>query len=68
MLLDEVVVRVNTEYTIEEVACIFYLAQKSWVKAGHDEEKSFDELSLMCYERFNEEFFNLKEKPKFIYI
>lgn len=55
-------------YTIEEVAAIFYLARKGWIKAGHKEEKPFDDLSLMCYERFKDEFLNLEEAPKFHYI
>lgn len=56
-----------SEYTIEELAAIFYLAKKGWIKAGHDEEKSYDELALMFYDRLkDEDLFNVK--PEFYYI
>ncbi len=56
-----------SEYTIEELAAIFYLAKKGYIKAGHDEEKAYDELALQFYDRFkNEESFNVK--PEFYYI
>jgi hypothetical protein len=56
-----------SEYTIEEISATFYLAQKGWIKAGHEEEKPFDELSLMFCDRFNKEFFGLKNSPQFYY-
>ncbi|MBI2436922.1 MAG: hypothetical protein HYV41_04250 [Candidatus Magasanikbacteria bacterium] len=56
-----------SEYTIEELVAIFYLAKKGYIKAGHDEEKPYDELALMFYERFKEEeSFNVQ--PEFYYI
>ena len=57
-----------SEYTIAEVAATFYLARQGWIKAGHEEEKPFDELSLMCYERFKDEFLKLKNPPEFYYV
>jgi hypothetical protein len=57
-----------SEYTIEEVAATFYLAQKGWIKAGHAEEKPFDQLSLIFFERFNKEFLSLEKLPEFYYI
>lgn len=57
-----------SEYTLEEIAATFYLAKKNWIKAGHEEEKSYDELTVMCYERFNKELINLPKPPEFLYI
>ena len=57
-----------SEYTLEEVAATLYLSKKGWVKAGHDEEKPFDDLTLMCYERFNDEFLHMQHKPEFYYL
>lgn len=56
-----------SEYTIEELAAIFYLAKKDWVKAGHNEEKPYDELATLFFERLkNDNKFNIK--PEFYYI
>lgn len=56
-----------SEYTIEELAAIFYLAKKDWIKAGHDEEKPYDDLAMMFFERLeNDNKFNIK--PEFYYI
>ena len=57
-----------SEYTLEEVAAIFYLAKKDWIKAGHEEEKPFDELSEIFYHRFNADFLKLNKKPEFYYL
>jgi hypothetical protein len=57
-----------SEYTLEEVAATFYLSGKNYIKAGHEEEKPFDELSQMCYERFSNEFIELKKPLEFYYI
>ncbi len=56
-----------SEYTIEEIAAIFYFAKKGWIKAGHEEEKPFDELSMLFYERFNNDFLKLEKAPEFYY-
>lgn len=53
-------------YALEEVAATLYLAQKGWVKAGHEEEKAYDELSTLCYERLGKEL-SLTEKPSYYY-
>ncbi|MEK7084258.1 MAG: hypothetical protein AAB932_03430 [Patescibacteria group bacterium] len=57
-----------SEYTITEVAATLHLAKRGWVKAGHDEEKLYDELTAMCYDRFHDEFLQGVEKPEFYYI
>lgn len=56
-----------SEYTVEEVAATLFLARQNWVKAGHEDEIAYDELSGMCFDRFNKEFIHMDNKPEFFY-
>ncbi len=57
-----------SEYTLAEVVATLHLAKKGYIKAGHEEEKPFDELSTLCYERFKKEFFQDMNAPEYYYI
>jgi hypothetical protein len=56
-----------SEYTLAELAAIFLFARRGWIKAGHAEERPYDDLALMFYDRLGTDFL-VDHAPKFLYI
>ena len=57
-----------SQYTLEEIAATLFLAKNNWIKAGHEEEKPYDELTRLCHERFKNNFLSSASSLEFYYI